>query len=155
LQARYEAASEADRELYLLQLRRRWVTHHELLGELVDGIRSAREAGDEDRRITQQARDGLEREIRAVLSWAAIVQASIEDARAARSSTPPEGLLNLEIRLSELNASIDRGLAGVTDNYEYAKILRLDVAERGAALDSTLADRAALLAASTELALER
>ncbi len=155
LEARYEAASEADQELYLLQLRRRWTAHHEVLGKLVDEIQSAREAGEEDRRITQQARDGLEREILATVSWADIVQASIEEARAARSSTPPESLLDLEIKLSELNASIDRGLAGITDNFEYATTLGLDVAAGEAALDSTLADRAALLAASAELALER
>lgn len=155
LEARYEAASEADQELYLLQLRRRWTTHHEVLGKLVDEIQSAREAGEEDRRITQQARDGLEREILATVSWADIVQALIEEARAARSSTPPESLLDLEIKLSELNASIDRGLAGITDNFEYATTLGLDVAAGEAALDSTLADRAALLAASAELALER
>jgi len=155
LEARYEAASEADQELYLVQLRRRWTTHHEVLGKLVGEIQSAREAGEEDRRITQQARDGLEREILATVSWADIVQASIEEARAARSSTPPESLLDLEIKLSELNASIDRGLAGITDNFEYATTLGLDVAAGEAALDSTLADRAALLAASAELALER
>ena len=155
LQARYEAAYEADKELYLVQLRRRWVTHHELLGELVGEIQSAREAGEEDRRITLQVRDGLEREIQAILSWTDIVQASIDDDRAARATTPPEGSLDLEIKLSELNASIDRGLAVITDNYEYATTLGLDVAEAGTSLDSTLADRAALLAASTELVLER
>jgi len=155
LQARYDVASEADKELYFVQLRRRWTTHHDVLGELVDEIQSAREAGEEDRRITQQARDGRERETQAIASWTAIVQASIDEARAARSKTPPEDLLDLEIKLSELNASVDRGLAGIIDNYEYAAVLGLDVTAGEAAVDSTLADRAALFAASTELALER
>jgi small conductance mechanosensitive channel len=155
LLARYEAASEADKELYFVQLRRRWVTHHELLGDLVDEIQSAGESGAESPRITQLARDGLEREIQAATSWADVVQASIEEVRAARSTTPPEDLLDLEIKLSELNASIDRGLAGITDNFEYAAILGLDVAAGEADLDSTLAERAALLAASAELTLER
>jgi small conductance mechanosensitive channel len=155
LETRYEAASEADQELYFVQLRRRWTTHHEVLGKLVDEIQSAREAGEADRRITQQARDGLERELQATTSWAEIVRASIDETRAARSSTPPESLLDLEIKLSELNASIDRGLAGITDNFQYATTLGLEVAAGEAALDSTLADRAALLAASAELALER
>jgi small conductance mechanosensitive channel len=126
-----------------------------VLGKLVDEIQSAREAGEADRRITQQARDGLERELQATTSWAEIVRASIDETRAARSSTPPESLLDLEIKLSELNASIDRGLAGITDNFQYATTLGLEVAAGEAALDSTLADRAALLAASAELALER
>jgi small conductance mechanosensitive channel len=155
LQARYEAADETDKELYFVQLRRRWVTHHELLGQLVGEIQSARESGVESPRITQLARDGLEREVQAAVSWADVVQASIDEVRAARSTTPPEGLLDLEIKLSELNASIDRGLDGITDNFEYAAILGFDVAAGEAALDSTLAERAALLAASAELALER
>ncbi len=155
LQARYEAASEADKELYFVQLRRRWVTHHDVLGELVDEIQSARESEAENPRITRLARDGLEREVQSITSWANVVQASIDEARAARSTTPPEDLLDLEIKLSELNASIDRGLTGITDNYEYAAILDLDVAAGEAALDSTLAERAALWSASTELGLER
>ncbi len=155
LQARYEAASEADKELYFVQLRRRWTTHHDVLGELVDEIQSARESEAENPRITRLARDGLEREVQSITSWANVVQASIDEARAARSSTPPEDLLDLEIKLSELNASIDRGLASITVNFEYATSLGLDVVVGEAALDSTLADRAALLAANTELALER
>ncbi len=155
LQARYDAASEADRELYLVQLRRRWTTHHDVLGKLVEEIQSSREAGDQHPRIAQQARDGLEKEVQEVTSWAEIVQASIEEAQAARPSTPPENLLDLEIKLSELNASIDRGLAALTDNFEYATTLGLDVVAGEPVLESTLGDRAALLAASAELAMER
>jgi small conductance mechanosensitive channel len=155
LQLRYEAASEADKELYLVQLRRRWAAHHETLGEIVKEIQSAREAGQADPRFAQAARDGLGRETQAILSWVRIVQPTIDELRAARTTTPPEALLDLEIKLSELNATIDRGLKGITDNSEYATALGLDVTAGAAALDSALAERAALLAASAELAQER
>jgi small conductance mechanosensitive channel len=155
MQARYEAASEADRKLYFVQLRRRWVGHHEVLGELVDEIRRAREAGAEDLRITQQARDGLEREIQAITSWSEVAQAWIADARAARPTTPPDELLDLEIRLSALNASIDRGFTGLADDYESATVLGVDVAGAGTVFDSTLSERTAFLAAIAELALDR
>jgi small conductance mechanosensitive channel len=155
LQVRYEAAEGADRELFYDQLRRRWQEHHGVLGQLVDELEKAREAGEADPGIAQLTRGAIERENEAARAWAERVAVSIAEARAGRPSTPPEELLDLEIKLSELNGSLNRGLAGVTDNYESAQTIGLDTGAGEVVLDSVLSERAAFFAASVELALER
>ena len=153
LEGLYQASEGADRELFDDQLRRRWVEHHEVLGRLVERVDS--QDGSADPVILLAVRAAIEREVRALETWSTSVGHTIAEARAARPDTPLEELLDLEIELSELNATLDRGLTALADNYEYAETLGLDLAPGGAALDSMLAKRAAFSAASTELALER
>ena len=150
-----QAAEGADRELFFDQLRRRWAEHHDVLGRLVGELDRAREAGEADAGVTQLARDAIERESQAITSRAEQLRTTIAEARAARPTTPTEELLDLEIKLSELNALMDRALSAVADHVQYAEIVGLDVSASETALDSILLERAAYFAASTELALER
>jgi small conductance mechanosensitive channel len=155
LQTRYEDAEGEDRDLFADQLARRWREHHQLLGEMVGATEAVREAGAERPAATERIRGALDRETETLLANGEQVQEQITDLRVARPGTPPDELVSLELRLTDLNIELDELIVAAVDNTERAEIVGLDLDLRVGQVDAAIGDRAAVLAARIELARDQ
>ncbi len=155
LELRYENAVGEDIDLFADQLARRWRDHHALLGELVVATETAREGGSERADVTERIREALVREFEYIRARGERLDEKITELRIARPDTPPAGLLDLELELTELNVELDEVIEAATDDIEYAAVLGVDLGPDVALLDHRLEDRAATIAARIELALDQ
>ncbi len=134
--------------LFEFQRRERWIEHHAAVSRLVSSIRS--EGSEVDSAAVSFARDAVLREIAAATAWTEEVRTEAVGAMESLMSASPETLVEREIELSRLNEGLDQLMAALTDDYDFAETLDLDLAEQSAAHDSALVARAELLGASLE-----
>ncbi len=184
VEANLAAAPPENQAVFVFQRRRRWSEHHEVLGRLVEGIErelaTAQEdspdvsaadtfdiadadslltdadspIADGDSPVIAEASGALQRELVTIEEWLADVSAEAATIRRASNEAPPTDLVQTEIEVSRLSADIDALFLALTEDYERAAVLGLDLSAEQAIQQAALVERTELLGAALEQALE-
>ena len=147
--AKIDGVTNAQRIVFEFQRRERWRAHHERLNQLGVAVEQVGLAT-LDSSIVAFAREALEAELEAKHAGLTDVRVEALDQLDTVSETPPELLVEAEIRFSQINREIDVLMRAIAEDYDLAPALGMNLAEAAAAHDSAMVERAELVSAALE-----